>query len=97
MKATPTRPPHLRDWSVSITVFEADDTTLARAVLHAASATPLEATGRSVRSDKDSPVPEIGAEVAVARALRRLADQLLETGAGDIEQLTGDHVTLRPV
>ena len=42
-------------------------------------------------------MPEIGDEVAVARALSRLAEQLLETAAGDIEQVTGEHgVMLRP-
>jgi hypothetical protein len=42
-------------------------------------------------------VPEIGDEVAVARALRHLADQLLATAEGDIEELTGEHdVVVRP-
>lgn len=97
MNAT-SRPPHIRDWSVSIRLFEEEDTTRAHAVLHSASATPLEATGHCVRSGDDYPVPEIGDEVAVARALRRLADQLLDAAADDITQLTGEpDVTLRPL
>jgi hypothetical protein len=41
--------------------------------------------------------PESRDELAVARALRRLADQLLETAAGDLEQVTRGHdVTLGP-
>ena len=41
-------------------------------------------------------VSEIGDEVAVARALRHLADQLLETAAKDIEAVTGKEAHLLP-
>jgi len=34
-------------------------------------------------------VPEIADEVAVARALRQLADQLLETATQDAKEFTG--------
>lgn len=88
---------HVRDWEVRISVFGSDDATDAHVVLLADSPTHLTASGHSQRGARDSATPEIGDEVAVARALRRLADQLLETAAGDIEQLTGEHdVTLRP-
>jgi hypothetical protein len=41
-------------------------------------------------------VPEIGGEVAVARALRHLADQLLDTAAQDVEAVTGENIHPRP-
>ena len=87
----------MHDWRVRVSIFGSDDETDAHVVLLADSPNHLRASGHSRRGAKDYPVPEIGDEVAVARALRRLAEQLLETAAGDIEQITGEHdVTLRP-
>lgn len=82
--------PHVRDWTVRVSVFEAGDDTNAHVVLVADSPTRLTASGHSHRGGKDDLVPEIGDEVAVARALRHLADQLLGTAAEDIEAVTGD-------
>jgi hypothetical protein len=88
--------PRVRDWQVRISVFGSDDDSEASVVLLADSPTHLTAHGHSHRSDYDRDVPEIGDEVAVARALRRLADQLLETATEDIEAVTGEHdVSLR--
>jgi Domain of unknown function (DUF1876)/Domain of unknown function (DUF1918) len=85
------------DWQVRVSIFGSDDDTDAHVVLLADSPTHLTASGHSHRSAGDSPTPEIGDEVAVARALRRLADQLLDTAAGDIEARTGQHdITLTP-
>ena len=58
----------------------------------------LSAHGESHRDigDKCAGIPEIGDEVAVARALRHLADQLLETAAKDIEAVTGKEAHLLP-
>jgi len=81
---------HVREWQVRVTIFEAGDATDANVVLLSDAATHLTARGESRRSVKDLPVPEIGDEVAVARALRHLADQLLETATEDIEALTGE-------
>jgi hypothetical protein len=87
----------VHDWQVRVNIFGSDDDTEAQVVLLADSPTHLTAHGHSHRSAGDSPTPEIGDEVAVARALRRLADQLLDTAAGDIEAHTGEHdVTLTP-
>lgn len=88
---------HARDWHVRISVLGDDDDAEARVVLVADSPRHLTAHGHSHRSTSDRSVPEIGDEVAVARALRRLADRLMETAATDIEDVTGEHdVTLRP-
>ena len=88
--------PRVRDWQVRVSVFGSDDDAEATAVLLADSPIHLSAHGHSHRGERDRVVPEIGDEVAVARALRRLADQLLETAADDIEGITGEHdVNLR--
>ena len=87
----------VHDWQVRVSIVESDDDTDAHVVLLADSPTQLAASGHSHRSAADSPIPQIGDEVAVARALRRLADQLLETAAGEIEAHGGRHdVTLTP-
>jgi hypothetical protein len=88
--------PRVRDWQVRVSIFGSDDNAEATALLLADSPRHLSAHGHSHRSTDDRVVPEIGDEVAVARALRHLADQLLETAADDIEGLTGEHdVSLR--
>ena len=83
--------PHVHDWQVRVSIFGSDDDTDATVVLLADSPKHLTARGHSHRSSADRVVPEIGDEVAVARALRRLADQLLDTAADDIEGVTGEH------
>ncbi len=54
-------------------------------------------TAMSRRSTHDPAVPEIGDEVAVARALRHLADRLLDTAEEDIEAMTGEPAQVRRV
>jgi len=87
---------HVREWQVRVSIFEAGDDTDANVVLLSDAPTHLSARGESHRSTRDVAVPEIGDEVAVARALRHLADQLLETAAHDIEALTGEDAFIRP-
>ena len=88
--------PRVRDWEVRVSILGSDDDAEATVVLLSDAPEHLTAHGRSHRSGHDRAVPEIGDEVAVARALRRLADQLLETAADDIEGITGEHdVSLR--
>lgn len=88
--------PHVHDWQVRVSIYESDVDTDAQVVLLSDSPKHLMARGHSHRSPDDRTVPEIGDEVAVARALRRLADQLLDAAAEDIEQVTGEHdVALR--
>jgi hypothetical protein len=87
---------HVREWQVRVSIFESGDDTSANVVLLSDAPTHLTARGQSHRGDRDTAVPEIGDEVAVARALRHLSDQLLETAAQDIEAVTGEDVVLRP-
>ena len=91
--ATPKR---VHEWQVRISIVESADDTAARVVLLSDTPEHLTAQGHSHRSSHDEGVPEIGDEVAVARALRVLADQLLDSAAVDIERVTGEHdVSLR--
>ncbi len=87
---------HVREWQVTVTIFESGDDTSANVVLLSDAPSHLAAHGESHRSRKDPSVPEIGDEVAVARALRHLADHLLESATRDLEALTGEDAFIRP-
>jgi hypothetical protein len=69
---------------------------MAHAVLHTDAPTQLDSRGETRRNPSDIDVPEIGDEVAVARALRRLADRLLGVASEDIEAIEDHEVHLRP-
>lgn len=86
-------PRHVKTWQVQVSLFESGDETTAHAVL-AAEVPGIEARGSARRNPHDPPVPEIGDEVAVARALRRLSDRLLGAASEDISALEGHRVTL---
>ena len=89
-------PATMRYWLVRLAISERGDSTWARAVLRTNPGRELDATGRAVCRGGDLPDREIGDEVAVARALRALADRLLERATADITQVTGEHeVSLR--
>ena len=87
---------HVREWQVRVSIFESGDDTSAKVVLLSDAPTHLTARGQSHRSTRDPSVPEIGDEVAVARALRHLADQLLETATQDIDARTGKDTYIAP-
>jgi hypothetical protein len=93
--ATPTPP--VKQWQVQVSLFETGDETNATAVLFTDATDKLSATGHSRRSPSDTPAPRIGDEVAVARALRHLADSLLAAAEGDIGGATGREAYVRPV
>jgi hypothetical protein len=86
-----------RQWNVRVTIFEKGDDTTATVALLADSPEALTAKGASHRSRGDENVAHIGDEVAVARALRHLADELIATAEHDIETATGEvDVMVRP-
>lgn len=85
---------HVKTWSVRVDVFEGPGETTAHAVLSAESEIGLGARGTARLHPGDPDVPEIGDEVAVARALRRLSDSLLEAAAGDLSEVEGHKVVL---
>ena len=73
-----------KTWPVSIFLTEADGHTHAEAVLDSGAATALRGKGIARCNPTDRDVPEIGDELAAARALADLSHQLLEAAAGDI-------------
>ncbi|MCL3861337.1 dsRBD fold-containing protein [Actinotalea sp. K2] len=85
------RPPPstVRTWRVQVSLSHDGDETTARAVLVTGSPEHLGAVGRARKNPHDPDAPVIGDEVAVARALRRLADQITETAQEQIEDATG--------
>ena len=88
---------HVREWNVRVSIFESGDETSANVVLIADSPDPLSARGTARRSSRDLVVPEIGDEVAVARALRHLADKLMETAETDVSVMTGEEAHIKAI
>jgi hypothetical protein len=88
--------PHVREWQVRVSIFESGDDTSANVVLLSEAPTHVTARGQSHRGAADPSVPEIGDEVAVARALRHLADHLLVAASQDLEAVTGEPAHIRP-
>ena len=86
---------HLREWEVRVSIIESGDETSANVVLVADDPTRLSALGMSHRSRDDVPAHRIGDEVAVARALRHLADRLIESAERDIESRTGEEAHVK--
>jgi hypothetical protein len=63
--------------------------TFAEARLHSRDDTAVRGWGHARKNPKDRDVPEIGDELATARALSDLAHHLVELAARDIEAATG--------
>jgi len=81
-----TTPKH---WTADIYIDEHEGRTRAEARLQRADAgTDLTGVGVARLNPVDRDVPEIGDELAAARALSELAHRLLEAAAGDIEAIT---------
>jgi Domain of unknown function (DUF1876)/Domain of unknown function (DUF1918) len=81
-------------WSVDIYLYEDQDSTAANAVLHSDVPAPLDVRGEARRSPADPDMPTVGDEVAAARALRQLADRLLEMASSDLSDAEGRPVSL---
>jgi hypothetical protein len=90
---TSAQPGHVRTWNVTVHLYEQGDETAARAVLHAESPVELEARGTARRAPYDPQVPEIGDEVAVARALHHLAEVLMAAATDDMRAVGERNVT----
>lgn len=75
-----------RIWPVTIAFTEDDRTTRADAILDVGGR-HHHGWGRARRNPSDPDVPRIGEEVAAARALRHLAEQLFSEAEHDIEEI----------
>lgn len=86
---------HTEKWEIDIFLDEHEGRTRAEARLRTRDATQLKGVGYATRHPKDPEVPEIGAELAVARALSELAHELLMATADDIAASVRHPVSLR--
>jgi Domain of unknown function (DUF1876) len=84
----------VKRWTVEVFIGEDAGRTYAEARLHTEIGDRLLGVGRAWLSPADHDVPEIGDEVAVARALSELGRRLLDTAAEDIEAVTREEVHL---
>ena len=82
-----------RVWTVEVVLTEDDNRTRADAQLRAGART-LHGSGRARRNPVDPNVPAIGEELAAARALSDLTDQLIHLAAHTIEAFEGHPVTV---
>jgi uncharacterized protein DUF1876 len=72
-------------WTVTIDIDEHDGRTRAHARLHTQDSDQLVGIGAARLNPADRDVPEIGDELAAARALSDLAHHLLEVASADVE------------
>jgi uncharacterized protein DUF1876 len=76
-------------WTITIDIDEHDGHTRARAHLRIRDTDRLTGVGLARLYPDDRDVPEIGDEVATARALSDLAHQLLRAASQEVEESTG--------
>lgn len=84
--------PNTKQWHVDVLIDEHEERTRAKARLRLRG-NELVGVGLARLSPADEPVDEIGDELAIARALSDLADQLLALTASDIQTSTHKPVT----
>jgi hypothetical protein len=83
-----------KQWSITVDIDEDEDSTLAHLTLSTPAGHVVTGVGHAQRNPHDPRVPEIGDELAVARALRNLAERLLHTTERDISGATGEQAHL---
>lgn len=83
-----------KTWHVEIFIGERDGQTHASARLTPNDEVSLTGSGTARLNPTDRDVPEIGDELAVARALSDLAHNLLHAAVEDIEAVTHEKVRL---
>jgi Domain of unknown function (DUF1876) len=86
--------PAMKRWTVDIYIDEDDGRTYAEARLHSEADTQLVGVGRARLNPDDRDIPEIGDELAAARALSDLGHRLLLAAASDIGAVTAEPVEL---
>jgi hypothetical protein len=83
-----------KTWHIDVYIGEHEGETHAEARLRPGENVTLTGTGNARLNPADRDVPEIGDELATARALSDLAHRLLHAAAGDIEALTHERAHL---
>ncbi|MFC0527668.1 DUF1876 domain-containing protein [Phytohabitans kaempferiae] len=81
-------------WNVEILIGELDDRTYAEAQLYDEIRDDLVGTGQTRLHPEEPDIPEIGDEIAVARALTDLGHRLLVAATEDLEEATRHRVRL---
>lgn len=84
---------HIADWPMTLRLTEQGDDTVAKVTVRTRDNT-LTAEGLAKRNPDDSPVPEIGDELAAGRALVELGRKLIRAAALDIGADGEEPVTL---
>lgn len=85
--------PQKHGWPMEVVFTENDDATRADIIIDVAGR-HYHGWGRARRNPIDPDVPKIGEEIAAARALTRLSQQLLAAAAEDIEGFEGHAVSV---
>jgi hypothetical protein len=80
----------VKQWDVTVDIDEHDGHTRAVARLRTRDTERLVGVGLARLSPADRDVPEIGDEIAVARALSDLGRRLMQAATEDVEQVTGE-------
>jgi hypothetical protein len=84
----------MKQWKAEIFIGEKDGHTYAEARLVTEIGDHLIGVGSADVGPRDADIPEIGDEVAVARALKDLGTRLLDQASMDIEGVTREDVHL---
>lgn len=83
-----------KTWTVRIDIGEHEGRTRAVAHLSTRDARGVAGVGSARLNPADRDVPEIGDEIAAARALSDLGHRLLQLATEDLEQVSGEDVHL---
>jgi len=86
----------VKTWTVRIDIGEHEGRTRAVAHLRTRDTDQLVGVGSARLNPTDRDVPEIGDELAAARALSELGHRLLSAAIEDVEQMTGSPARLVP-
>ncbi|MER7281879.1 DUF1876 domain-containing protein [Dactylosporangium sp. NPDC000244] len=86
--------PVAKHWTVDINIGEQDGNTAAEATLRTDDGVQLAGNGAARLNPADDDIPEIGDELAAARALSDLGHRLLLAAAADIEAVSAQPARL---
>jgi hypothetical protein len=84
----------MKRWRVDLMIGEDEGRTYAEARLKTELGDRIVGVGWAQVSSDDYDVPEIGDEIAVARALRDLGSRVLDTASRDVASVTNSEVSL---